>query len=154
MRRAPIVLTATVAGVAAVLSYQPHAKPAGRKVQPTGVVAAAPSTGGAHARRAPRAVPRVTTVVGADAPSQYGDVQVRVKMSGKRIVSVEAVALPSAASRSQAISTVAAPMLRRQALVAQSANLDGVSGASYTSAGYRRSLQSALDQIDSARASA
>jgi uncharacterized protein with FMN-binding domain len=157
--RAPLVLAATVAGVAAVLSYQPHSKPAGRRPQPAGIVATAPPS----ARRAPAgrrphhhtggkaggATRQPVTVIGADAPNQYGDVQVRVKVLGKRIVAVDAVTLPGSDARSQEISAVAGPILRRQAIAAQSARVDGVSGASYTSAGYRQSLQSALDRLGS-----
>jgi uncharacterized protein with FMN-binding domain len=77
-------------------------------------------------------------------------VQVRVKVVGKRIVSIDAVTLPGSDARSQEISAVAEPILRRQAIAAQSARVDGVSGASYTSAGYRQSLQSALDRLSSA----
>lgn len=153
LRRAPVVIGATLAGLAGVISYQPHAKLAGRAVRPAGIQASAPpprTRGPAPAQPAPRAVPRTVTIVGADAPNQYGDVQVRVKMSAKKIVSVDAVALPGNDPRSQEISTVAGPLLAQQARAAQSARIDGVSGASYTSDGYRRSLQSALDQLGSA----
>jgi uncharacterized protein with FMN-binding domain len=152
LRRAPIVLSATIAGVAAVLSYHPQVKSAGHAVQRAGIVTPAP-TKTAQKQPATAAAPaakKTVTVVGADAPNQYGDVQVRVKVSGKKIVAVDPVALPGGDSRSQEISAAAAPILTRQALVAQSANIDGVSGASYTSDGYRQSLQSALDQLGSA----
>lgn len=149
-RRAPIVIGATIAGLAAVLSYQPHSPLAGRSARPAGVVASTRPAPSVRGRRPARAVERTVTIVGTDAPNQYGDVQVRVKLKGRRIVSVDSVALPGSASRSQEISAVAAPVLSRQALVAQSAHIDGVSGASYTSDGYRRSLQSALDRLGGA----
>jgi uncharacterized protein with FMN-binding domain len=107
-------------------------------------VASAPPPAG---QQPAAARPNGTTVVGADAPNQFGDVQVRVKVTGGKITAIDAVALPGGDSRSQEISASAGPILARQALVAQNANIDGVSGASYTSAGYRRSLQSALDQL-------
>ena len=75
----------------------------------------------------------------------YGVVQVRVSLVGKHISDVTALSLPQG-GRSSDISSYAAPQLRREALSAQSANIDTVSGASYTSAGYARSLQSALDK--------
>lgn len=75
----------------------------------------------------------------------YGVVQVKVKLAGNRISDITPMSLP-AGGRSGDISQFAAPQLRREALAAQSANIDSVSGASYTSAGYARSLQSALDQ--------
>jgi uncharacterized protein with FMN-binding domain len=89
-------------------------------------------------------------VNGADAPNQYGDVQVRVSVAGGRITQVSAVQLPNGDGRSQQISSFAGPQLAQQALKAQSAKIDGVSGATYTSDSYRTSLQSALDQLGSA----
>jgi uncharacterized protein with FMN-binding domain len=150
LRRAPVVLGATIAGVAAVFSYHPHVKSAGHAVQPVGILASTSAPQGGQSRPATPATKKTVTVVGADAPNQYGDVQVRVKVSGKKIVAVDPVALPGGDSRSQEISAAASPILTRQALIAQGANIDGVSGASYTSDGYRRSLQSALDQLGSA----
>lgn len=75
----------------------------------------------------------------------YGVVQVRVTMVGSHITDVTPLSLPQG-GRSSDISSYAAPQLRKEALAAQSANIDTVSGASYTSAGYARSLQSALDK--------
>jgi uncharacterized protein with FMN-binding domain len=84
-------------------------------------------------------------VVGKAYDVSYGVVQVKVTMTGKMITDVTPLQLPQG-GRSGDISKFAAPQLRREALAAQSANIDTVSGASYTSAGYARSLQSALDQ--------
>ena len=136
MRRAPIVLAATAAGVAAVLGYHPHSRPLpSAGVQATAASASAPGKAGA-----------VRQLTGADAPNQYGDVQVRVTTAGGRVTQVAAVRLPSGDGRSQQISSFAGPQLAQQALTAQSANIDGVSGATYTSESYKTSLQSALDQ--------
>ncbi len=71
--------------------------------------------------------------------------QVRIVMTGGRLTDVTAVHLTDSSSRSVSISAYAAPILRREALAAQSARIDTVSGASYTSQGYIQSLQSALD---------
>jgi uncharacterized protein with FMN-binding domain len=87
------------------------------------------------------------TATGADASNQYGDVQVRVTVSGGKITRVTAVALPSSDSKSQEISSYAGPQLAQEAVSAQSAQIDGVSGASYTSESYKTSLQSALDKV-------
>ena len=76
-----------------------------------------------------------------------GDVQVRVTMNGSRIVDVQALQLPHDRSRSASISNAAGPILRREALQAQSANIDLVSGATYTSESYAESLQGALDKV-------
>lgn len=75
----------------------------------------------------------------------YGVVQVKVTMKGARITDITPLSLPQG-GRSGDISQYAVPQLRREALTAQSAQIDSVSGASYTSAGYAQSLQSALDQ--------
>lgn len=86
------------------------------------------------------------TVEGDAISTRYGDVQVRVIVSGGRLVDVQAEQLPSDRSRSQAISSDAGPQLRNEALRAQSARINTVSGATYTSDGYAQSLQSALDR--------
>jgi uncharacterized protein with FMN-binding domain len=100
----------------------------------------APTAGGTAGR--PPALRR--NVLGAAVDVGYGTVQVRVHLSAGRIVDVTAVQLP-AGGRSSDISAYAAPVLRREVLAAQSATIDVVSGASYTSDGYARSVQSALD---------
>jgi uncharacterized protein with FMN-binding domain len=84
-------------------------------------------------------------LIGKPYDVNYGIVQVKVKMKGHRITDITPMSLPQG-GRSSDISRYAAPQLRREALAAQSAHVDAVSGASYTSAGYAQSLQSALDQ--------
>lgn len=84
------------------------------------------------------------TVLGAPEDANYGTVQVRLTLAGSRIVDVTAVQLPSG-GRSSEIAAYSAPQLRSEVLAAQSATIDTVSGASYTSDGYARSVQSALD---------
>ena len=77
----------------------------------------------------------------------YGLVQVEVTVGPSGIVDVQALQLPYDRSYSARISRIVEPMLRDEALQAQSANVDLISGATYTSTGYAMSLQSALDQI-------
>ena len=67
-------------------------------------------------------------------------------VSNGRITDVKAVQLPSDRARSAYISQVAGPLLRTEALQAQSAKIDIVSGATYTSVSYAQSLESALQQ--------
>jgi uncharacterized protein with FMN-binding domain len=86
------------------------------------------------------------TVTGDSVYTEFGYVTVAVTLSGSRIVDVVAVELPSEHSRSVTINDRAAPILRQRALSVQSAQIDTVSGATYTSEGYRESLQSALDK--------
>ena len=83
--------------------------------------------------------------VGPLAPDPYGDVQVQITVQAGKIVEVVAVAMP-VGGHSGRISNFVAPILRTQALTAQSANIDGVSGATYTSRAYTASLQGALDK--------
>jgi uncharacterized protein with FMN-binding domain len=84
------------------------------------------------------------TFLGKPEYVSYGTVQVRVTLANGRITDVQAVQLPSG-GRSSEIAAYAAPRLRSEVLAAQSANIDTVSGASFTSEGYAKSVQSALD---------
>jgi uncharacterized protein with FMN-binding domain len=79
--------------------------------------------------------------------TRFGDVQVRVMESGGKIVDVKAIQLPFDRRRSLEISQFAEPILHSETLAAQSAQIDTVSGATYTSDAYRTSLQSALDRV-------
>jgi uncharacterized protein with FMN-binding domain len=86
------------------------------------------------------------TYQGTDYSSQYGDVQVSVIIQGGKITGVNFDQLTSFDSHSQEINSAAAPQLKSQTLSVQSASIDGVSGASYTTSSYEQSLQSALDK--------
>ncbi|WP_405766080.1 FMN-binding protein [Streptomyces sp. NBC_01538] len=94
---------------------------------------------------------QAATVTGDAVDTQYGPVQVRVTVSGGKITKAEAVQQPKG-GRSDQISGDAVPKLNKEAVAAGSANIDAISGASYTSAGYKKSLQSALDKIPAAEA--
>jgi uncharacterized protein with FMN-binding domain len=170
MRRALSVLFATVAGLVLLASF--HTTPTQTASAPPGEArsgvpttessqpAAGASPGGRDASGFPTSVPPSsvppTTAPAAtggtrviDGPTEenrYGPVQVRVTLSGSKIVDVQALQLPGDRSRSYQISNVAGPELRQEALAAQSAQIHTISGASYTSTGYRQSLQAALDQ--------
>jgi uncharacterized protein with FMN-binding domain len=71
---------------------------------------------------------------------------VRVTFTGKQLTRVETVELTGTGARTQAINDHAEPILREEALRAGSARIDVVSGATYTSQSYRRSLQAAIDK--------
>ncbi|MEV1050470.1 FMN-binding protein [Streptomyces sp. NPDC049887] len=86
------------------------------------------------------------SVLGDVAGTQYGDVQVRLTVSGGRVTAAEAVKAPSSDANSRKIAADAVPKLNQAAVAAQSGEIDAVSGATYTSQGYIRSLQSALDK--------
>ena len=87
-----------------------------------------------------------TTVVnGGSIDTRYGPVQVQLKVSNGRIVSATAIDYPRTDGRDVQINGIAIPTLQAETVTAQTSNIDTVSGATYTSDGYRQSLQSALD---------
>jgi len=178
MKRAPIVLAGTAAGLAAVLSYHASgnrnlllasagaARTAGgggaaakrsgahRTAAPTGdthktstgTSGVATETSSTAAAAAP--TPALTrSALGQDVQYPYGELQVKVTMVGPRIRSVALVKINVPDAQSGAIDQIALPELRAQALAAQSAQINGVSGATYTSAAYQQSLQSAIDRL-------
>ncbi len=77
--------------------------------------------------------------------TRYGPVQVQVTITDGKITDVTAVEYPQEEPRDQEINAEAIPELRNQVLAAQSANVQGVSGATFTTEGYVASVQSALD---------
>jgi len=165
MRRAPIVIVATAAGLAAVLSF--HTKPASltlgslpgasaTRSSPTTSPAVGSASGHNSASASPPPISSSTTTVPAATRSatgqsvnyHYGILSVSVTVSGKKITKVGIASLNDGGNfRSQSIDQQSIPILEQQAIQAQSANIQGVSGASYTSAGFEQSLQSALSQL-------
>jgi uncharacterized protein with FMN-binding domain len=88
------------------------------------------------------------TAVGAAVNYNYGILSVEATVSGTKLTNVTIASINDGGNfRSQSIDQQSIPMLEQQALAAQSANIQGVSGASYTSAGFAQSLQSALTQL-------
>ena len=88
-----------------------------------------------------------TTIDGPVTSNEWGHVQVRITVSDGRVIDVQAITLPNSNSHSAALSRAVQRKLREEALQTQSADIDGVSGATLTSNNYRESLQGALDQI-------
>ena len=86
-----------------------------------------------------------TTVDGPVVDTRFGPVQVRIDVAAGRIADVVALQLPTGRHSGQ-ISSYSEPILRQEALQAQSAHIDTVSGATYTSDAYAQSLQAALDK--------
>ncbi len=86
-----------------------------------------------------------TTLVGPVVSTRYGNVEVQITIENGTITAINALALPTG-GRSGQISRYVEPVLASEALAAQSARIDVVSGATYTSQAYARSLQAALDQ--------
>jgi len=178
MRRAPIVITATAAGLVGVLSFHSKAAPlgvaglSGAAIAPrsTTSTAAGPppnqgsgsGSGSTSTSASPPTTPASTappststtaasatrTATGPGVNYNYGVISVSVTVNGKKITKVAIASLDDGGSfRSQSIDQQSIPLLEQQALQAQSANIQGVSGATYTSAGFAQSLQSALGKL-------
>ncbi|MGW2252387.1 FMN-binding protein [Kitasatospora sp. NPDC001660] len=142
MRRAVVAGSATAAGVILLLSLKPHQGAAS---------AAAPISSGASSTDAPSTT-RATdasashAITGDSIDTRYGPVQVKVTLAGKKITRIDVVRYPTDSGRDRSINSYALPVLNQEAMSAQNAQIDVVSGATYTSDGYTRSLQSALDK--------
>ncbi|MFE4630896.1 FMN-binding protein [Streptomyces mirabilis] len=145
LRRVVLAGAATVSGIVLLLSLKPASDPASASAQgaaPQQSVAGQESPQGGSAQQSSTGA---RTVTGDVAQTQYGPVQVRITVSGGKITKSEVVQIPSG-GRSTEVSNASVPKLNQEAVAAGSANIDAVSGASYTSAGYKKSLQSALDK--------
>ncbi|WP_405801538.1 FMN-binding protein [Streptomyces sp. NBC_01506] len=140
MRRAVLATTGVSALIVALLSLKPHqlsAPAAGPAAPPTTSSASGSSSGGKSA---------TGVFTGDPVGTRYGTVQVAVTLAKGKITAVRVLRAPDQNGRDQQITAYAVPRLTQEALDAQSAHIDSVSGASYTSQGYTQSLQSALDQ--------
>ena len=161
MRRAPIVITATVVGLIGVLEFHslPAAVSVGTLPAAGAAAAASPASGTAPHRASKKSAARpkpgstsqpagTRTAVGPQVNYSWGVLSVSVTVSGTKITKVGIASLNDGGNpRSQSIDQQSIPMLEQEALQAQSANIQGVSGASYTSAGFQQSLQGALHQL-------
>ncbi len=87
-----------------------------------------------------------TTYTGDAISTRYGDVQVQITVKDGKITGAEVTQVPWSDHRDQEINGYAVPILNSEAVDAQNADIDMVSGATYTSQGYIGSLQSAIDQ--------
>ena len=88
------------------------------------------------------------TVDGPTVSTRWGPVQVEAVISASgQICDVDAIQSPDSHGRSVRINQQALPILHTEVMQAQSANINGVSGATITSVGYARSLQSILDSV-------
>lgn len=153
MKRLVLAVAGTIAGLIALLSFQTHAGPAAVGSLPAASLGPVPSlatpsgrTGAAAgAGPSPPSAGPVTTL-GQAVTDQYGTIQVRIVTVGRQIRSVSFAQLVGDEELSDLINAQAGPLLLHRTLIAQSAQIDTVSGATYTSEAYRQSLQSALDK--------
>ncbi|WP_030343998.1 FMN-binding protein [Streptomyces sp. NRRL S-1022] len=142
VRRVVLATAATVSGVVLLLSLKPASDPAAASA-----AGAAPQQTAAG-QRSPQGGTQTGsgTVTGDAAQTQYGAVQVRLTVSGGKITKAEAVQAPKGGLSDQK-TQLAVPRLNQEAVAAGTADIDSVSGATYTSEGYKKSLQSALDRM-------
>jgi uncharacterized protein with FMN-binding domain len=161
MKRILLSITGTIFGLVALLSFKSNGHVASANgglpsaALPETTSSPATSSGSATsptARASPSkstaTTPAATTrtIAGDPIQTQYGTVQIQLTVSGKQIQNVSFLQLTANDGRSEQINSYAGPVLLQETLSAQSAQIDTVSGATYTSEGYLQSLQSALNK--------
>jgi len=153
MRRAILAITGTIVGLVALLSFKSHA-PAIPTATVNGTSSGVSSSPVSEAGPGPVVPtgstsgglsPGETTLDGQAANTVYGPVQVQLVVRDGKIIKVSILEQPDSTIHDLQIGQYAFPRLISETLAEQSAKIDAVSGATYTSAGYIQSLQSALD---------
>jgi len=157
MKRTPAVLASTAAGLVAVLALH-----AGRSSVPLAAATTPTSSPGRttpSSSRPTSSSPSSTTsttstqpgalasAVGTSEQYGYGVLSIKVTVRGKHIEDVTLANLQAPEPYSQSLAQQAIPILRSEVLAAQSARVNTISGATYTSEAYLASLQSALDAL-------
>ncbi|WP_353941416.1 FMN-binding protein [Streptomyces sp. HUAS MG91] len=152
LRRTVLTCAATVTVTVLALALKPHgvtvtAAPAGPAPSSAGSGgSSSASSGGSSGGASGASASATRTVTGDTVRTRYGPVQVELTLEGSKITAARAVRTPADEPRSRQISGSAVPTLVQETLAAQSARIDTVSGATFTSEGYISSLQSALDR--------
>ena len=159
MRRVILAVAGTVAGLVALLSFRSHvptAPVAATASGSGGTSSSSSSSGGGQTEVVPGAFPQgsiaknlpagETAVDGKVASTAYGPVQIQLITKDSKIVKVAVLVQPTNTLHDVQIGEFAFPKLISETLAAQNGKVDAVSGATYTSAGYIQSLQSALDK--------
>ncbi len=146
MKRFLTAVTLTVAGLAGLLGFR--TRPPAVTAATAAVAGSTTTTPATTTTTAGETTAATAGTVEADGPivgTPFGPVQVQVTVGGGRLVEVVTRQLPGGNGESNQINAYAAPRLREMALQAQSAAIDVVSGATFTSLAYAQSLQGALD---------
>jgi uncharacterized protein with FMN-binding domain len=163
MRRVILAVTGTIAGLVALLSFKSHvpSAPVAATTGGSGGVSSSSSSsssssGGGQTEVVPGAFPQgsiarnlpagETAVDGKVANTAYGPVQIQLIERSGKVVKVAVLVQPTNTLHDVQIGEFAFPKLIGETLTAQNSKIDAVSGATYTSAGYIQSLQSALDK--------
>ncbi len=154
MRRSPFVIAASIAGLYGVLSFHTRKPTTNLAIGSTPTTAARPASKAPAGTAGPVSGPQPSPTTAAPSATRtatgslvqygYGELSVRVTLSGTRITHVALANIQVADQTSGIIAQEAVPILQREVLSTQSARIDGVSGATYTSEAYARSLQAAL----------
>jgi uncharacterized protein with FMN-binding domain len=161
MKRVMAALFGTVTGLILLLDFKSHPASvasvpvATSPVQPgasgtssgnsSNASSSAKSSTSSSANTTKRA--KTASYTGDSVDTQYGPVQVRITVSGGKVTAAQAIVYPTQEPQDQQINGYAVPALNQEAVAAgKSAQIDMVSGATYTSAGYIQSLQSALNK--------
>ena len=153
MKRALLIAGGTVGGLGAVLMITPPNLSKTTLIAidtPAPAPSATPTKSGATSTAAPTVAPAkpvggVTgSFTGSVADTRYGPVQVKITVENGKIVDAQAVQAPSGSN--DRYTQKAVPVLRQQTIAIQSANVQGVSGASFTSYGWYQSLASAISK--------
>jgi uncharacterized protein with FMN-binding domain len=154
MRRITLWALSTLSAVVLLFGYRTSTSGAPPVAQ-SPIVGSQPAGAGAAAGASTRpgtpnanAASAKTTVTGSVAQTQWGPVQVQITSANGSITDVRVLQYPSGNGTDAQINSYALPILVDETLQAQDARIDMVSGATVTSDGYLRSLQSALDQAN------
>ncbi|MGH3265846.1 MAG: FMN-binding protein, partial [Trebonia sp.] len=117
---------------------------------------AAPTTTSNPTPKATKATPKATsttvtgsTVTVSEGFRTFGQVQVKMTLASGKITNLIATDYPNGDPRSREISQYSIPILAQEVLKAQGTKIDAVSGATYTSVAYAKSVQAALDSAKS-----
>jgi uncharacterized protein with FMN-binding domain len=147
MKRAILAIAGTISGLVLLLGFKTH--PAGQAAGGVTDTSTGTTTGPSPSVTSSAGSSGTRTVQGSTIDTRWGPVQLQVTLTDGKITKVTALQLPDGNQRDREINDFAVPQLTQEALSAQSARIDAVSGATYTSDGYIRSLQSALDKAGS-----
>ena len=147
MRRNLAAVLGTLSALALLLSY--HTSLDSQASTTTATAPATPGTGSSGSSddgSSNSSSGGTKTYTGEVAQTRWGPVQVQITVTGGKITAAGTTQVPSDNPRDQEINSYAVPVLDQEAVQAQSAQIDAVSGATVTSDGYIQSLQSAIDQ--------
>ncbi|MFB7756851.1 FMN-binding protein [Streptomyces sp. NPDC056121] len=146
IRRTVLTCVATVSVTTLALALKPHSQPVTAAPQAPASGRSPAASGGTGSDTGSGSANGSRTLTGETVQTRYGPVQVEITVDGAKITAARAVRTPSGDRRSVDIASSSVPTLVQETLDAQSARIDTVSGATFTSEGYISSLQSALDR--------